>query len=186
MKKIIVASLTLAFAGAAQSAVLLEKVVERNYADMSSIGDKNSPAYENLNGIERTLKKICSIQDDAKMVIQYQAGDLISKVTYPISIDKVLIPKKIASVVSEVQINGNSPYPFTGYISSGTTPVGNTFYYAYNKKTKVPLLIYEIDSIGITSSNPYKANSETATNLKNLIDLTCDNLPMTVTDSITR
>ena len=182
MKKIIVASLTLAFASAAQSAVLLEKIVERTYNDM------NSYTPENPMGTGRTVKKTCSIQDDGKMVIQYQTGDLISKVTYPISIDKVLIPKKIAAVVSEVQVNGElTSYPMS-YISTDVLTISmmsgskSAFYSAYNKKTKVPLLTYKTDSIGMTSGDTYKANSETATNLKNFIDLTCENLP-TVTES---
>ncbi len=179
MKKIIVASLTLAFASAAQSAVLLEKIVERTYNDINSM-------QENPMGIERNVKKICSIQDDAKMVIQYQTGDLISKVTYPISIDKVLIPKKIAAVVSEVQVNGEKTYSSSpmGPIYSANYMPGDSvsaIYHAYNKKTKVPLL-----SVKPISDSPmpdvYKANSETATNLKNFIDVTCDNLPL-ITES---
>jgi hypothetical protein len=187
MKKIIVASLTLAFASAAQSAVLLEKIVERTYKDM------NSSTQENPMGIERTVKKTCSIQDDKKMVIKYETGGLVSSVTYSLQIDKNLIAKKIAAVDSEVQVNGKIPYPpMMGYISIGGDPYGingskSAFYVGYNKKIKVSLLNYKPmkqDENGDYKENPetYKANSETATNLKNFMDLTCDNLP-TITES---
>ncbi len=174
MKKIIVASLTLAFASAAQSAVLLEKIVERT-SDGMALGHLDEP--------ERNVKKTCSIQDDGKMVIQYQTGDLISKVSYPIQVDKILIAKKIAAVVSEVQINGDKPNNY-GYVAGELVYVGSisASYNSYNKKTKVPLLNYKPSSMAIAFAGNYKANSETATNLKTFIDITCDNLP-TVTES---
>jgi hypothetical protein len=176
MKKIIVTSLTLAFASAAQSAVLLEKVVERSFGGVNSM-TPNEP--------ERSVKKTCSIQDNKKMVIKYETGDLVSSVTYTIQIDKNLIARKITAVTSEVKANGDSPFTGMGYIStSEIMPTGgnkSVSYVAYNKKTKVPLLTYA-DSMGIASQDTYKANSETATNLKNLMDLTCENLP-TITES---
>jgi|GEM_PF-1969620 len=177
MKKIIIASLTLAFASAAQSAVLLEKVVERSFGGVNSM---------NPNEPERSVKKTCSIQDNKKMVIKYETGDLVSSVTYSLQIDKSLLVKKITAVTSEVQANGDSPFTGMSYISTndsfGAMGSRSASYVAYNKKTKVPLLTYSTDSTGMTSQDVYKANSETATNLKNFMDLTCENLP-TITES---
>lgn len=176
MKKIIVASLTLMFASAAQSAVLLEKVVERSFGGMAS-GNPTEP--------ERAVKKTCLIQDDKKMVIKYETGGLVSGVTYSLLIDKNLIAKKIAAVDLEVKANGENLSPAMSYISSddsmGMYGSKSASYIAYNKKTKISLL-----SVKPIPDSPmpdvYKANSETATNLKNFIDLTCDNLP-TITES---
>lgn len=168
MKKIIIASLTLAFASAAQSAVLLEKVVERTYNDINS---------------ETTVKKTCSIQDNKKMVIKYETGDLVSIVTYSVQIDKNLIAKKIDAVDSEVKKNDANSNPIMNYIASedsmGMYGTKTASYVGYNKKTKVPLLTFNGDFMG---TDNYKANSETATHLKNFIDITCDNLP-TITES---
>lgn len=176
MKKIIVASLTLVFASAAQSAVLLEKVVERTFGGASSV---------NPNEPERTVKKTCLIQDDKKIVIKYETGDLLSSVTYSLQIDKNLIAKKIAAVDLEVQVNGENAYPSMSYISSddlmGMYGSKSASYVAYNKKTKIPLLSVKLIS-GSSMPDAYKANSETATNLKIFMDLTCDNLP-TITES---
>lgn len=179
MKKFIATLFTITFVSTAQSAVLLEKVVERAFNDM------NSSTPENPMGIERAVKKTCSIQDNNKMVIKYGTGDLISTVTYTLQVDKNLLAKKITAVVSEVKANGDAPFTGMNYIStSEIIPSGSksASYVAYNKKTKVPLLTYATDSMGMTSQEIYKANSETATNLKNFIDLTCDNLP-TITES---
>lgn len=179
MKKIITTLLTITFASAAQSAVLLEKVVERSFNDM------NSSTPENPMGIERAVKKTCSIQDNNKMVIKYETGDLVSSVTYSLQIDKNLLAKKITAVVAEVKANGDSPFTGMNYIATNeiiSSGSKSASYVAYNKKTKVPLLTYAADSMGMTSQETYKANSETATNLKNFIDLTCDNLP-TISES---
>lgn len=179
MKKIITTLLTLTFASASQSAVLLEKVVERSFNDMNSV------TPENPMGIERTVKKTCSIQDNKKMVVKYQTGDLISSVTFALQIDKNLLAKKITAVTSEVKANGDNVFTGMNYISTNEIiPSGSksASYVAYDKKTKVPLLTYATDSMGMATQDTYKANSETATNLKNFIDLTCDNLP-TITES---
>lgn len=168
MKKMMTTLLTITFASAAQSAVLLEKVVERTFGGMP-------PA-----DLERTVKKTCLIQDDKKMVIKYQTGDLVSSVTYSLQIDKNLLAKKIAAVTSEVKANGDNPFSVMSYIATdGFMPSGvnSASYVAYDKKTKVPLLSYHDNQ-----QDTYKANSETATNLKNFMDLTCDNLP-TITES---
>lgn len=176
MKRMIVASLTLAVTGVAQSAVLLEKVVERTYNDaMSSAASEHS------------VKKTCSIQDNKKMVIQYETGDLVSSVTYTIQVDKNVIAKKIAAVESEIQKNGENADPIMNYISTDgmNSMMGHSqsaFYVAYNKKTPVTLLNYKTDATGITSEETYKANSETATNLKIFMDLMCENLP-TISES---
>lgn len=176
MKKIIAASLTLAVTGVAQSAVLLEKVVERTYNDTMSSAES-----------EHSVKKTCSIQDNKKMVIQYEMGDLVSSVTYTIQIDKNVIAKKITAVESEIQKNGESTDPIMNYISTDgmNSMMGHSqsaFYVAYNKKTPVTLLNYKTDATGMTSEETYKANSETATNLKNFMDLMCENLP-TISES---
>lgn len=180
MKKIITTLLTVTFASATQSAVLLEKIVERSFNDM------NSATSENLMGIEHTVKKTCSIQDNNKMVVKYETGDLVSNVAYALQIDKNLLAKKIAAVVSEVKVNGESALPVMNYISIGemipSDGSKSVSYVAYDKKTKVSLLTYAADSMEMVSQDAYKANSETATNLKNFLDLTCENLP-TITES---
>ncbi|MDD2865558.1 MAG: hypothetical protein PHC99_12660 [Methylococcales bacterium] len=176
MKKMIATSLTLAVTGVAQSAVLLEKVVERTYSNAMSSAEN-----------EHSVKKTCSIQDNKKMVIEYATGDLVSSVTYTIQIDKNLIAKKIAAAASEIQKNGENTDPIMNYISTDgmNSMLGNSqsaLYVAYDKKTPVTLLNYKTDATGMTAEETYKANSETATNLKNFMDLTCENLP-TISES---